>query len=191
MKGMMPVHEKAAVPRRLHPMPYRGHVRLSTRWVARLTLLDITRIFQFLGAHAKVGFEKRGTREPCEWRWDRVGGWLAGCGRMYEWGTPITPSGTCGCGKRIVVKAEAAMSTRHKLKAVDRWIPVSERQPPAGVEVLITVGETDNFPSGTWGVAHRSADNRWWAFRGHLLAEVPVLAWMPLPAFYRPKGDEG
>lgn len=48
MKGMMSIQDKAMVPIRLHPMPPRGHVRLSTRWVARMTLLDGVKMLRFL-----------------------------------------------------------------------------------------------------------------------------------------------
>ena len=76
--------------------------------------------------------------------------------------------------------------------AVQRWIPVSERLPLAGVEVLITVGKTENGPVATWGAASWDGYKRWWGFRGHPLGrtqDIPVLAWMPLPAPYPRKGE--
>jgi hypothetical protein len=45
---MMPMHEKAVVARRIYPIPPRGHVKLSTRWVQRLTLLDLFKIEKFV-----------------------------------------------------------------------------------------------------------------------------------------------
>jgi len=72
------------------------------------------------------------------------------------------------------------------------WTPVSAGLPGAGVDVLITVGPTEHGPLAVWGVASYDGYSRWWGFRGHHLgktAEVPVIAWRPLPEPYRVGGE--
>lgn len=91
--------------------------------------------------------------------------------------------------KLALLKAERDALASQLLDVAERWTPVGEQLPDAGVQVLITVGATENGPLATWGVATFDGLYRWWGFRGHHLGktkDIPVLAWRPLPAPYAP-----
>ena len=77
-----------------------------------------------------------------------------------------------------------------------QWIPVSERLPEEGHDVLITK-ESFKIRGYEQEVikAKRSADTRsgkieWWSPEFGTLTNKAVLAWMPLPEPYREEGEE-
>lgn len=58
-----------------------------------------------------------------------------------------------------------------------QWIPVSERLPEKGKDLLVYDGECVY-------VAYYY-DGKWWSSDYHLSGDRPVKAWMPLPEPYR------
>jgi hypothetical protein len=69
-----------------------------------------------------------------------------------------------------------------------RWIPVTERLPAYGEDVLISIG-------GYCNVGHIVSVNEEeqynWYFSGWYHLPNDVDAWMPLPEPYRKEGEEG
>ena len=62
--------------------------------------------------------------------------------------------------------------------AMSQWIPVSERLPEDGVDVLVSWGT----PEGELLIAHWRADEReWFDDEGKRVPAVGVTHWMPLP----------
>lgn len=66
-----------------------------------------------------------------------------------------------------------------------RWIPVSERLPKEGIEVLITT-KWDNITIG-----EMFCDNDWVIYEGTTNADIDdIKAWMPLPQPYTESEEE-
>lgn len=93
------------------------------------------------------------------------------------------------------LEAEETWYATHEYPPKTRWIPVSERLPEEGCDVLITKepfkikGYKQEVIKAKRSVDPRSGKIKWWSEFG-TLPNKAVLAWMPLPEPYREEGCE-
>lgn len=72
--------------------------------------------------------------------------------------------------------AQSTVNRIKKIPSAQEWIPVSERMPEVGHNVLIAVDD------GYVAEGCRAVDNTWVQYRwSTVLSEDKVIAWMPLP----------
>ena len=82
------------------------------------------------------------------------------------------------------------------LPSAQQWIPVSERLPEEGHDVLITKepfkikGYEQNVIIAERSVDPRSGKIEWWSPEYGTLTNKSVLAWMPLPEPWKGDNDE-
>ena len=101
-------------------------------------------------------------------------------------------------GELIIGGIEIALAVVKNLPTIEpepKWIPVSERLPEEGCDVLITKepfkikGYKQEVIKAKRSVDPRSGKIKWRSEFG-TLPNKAVLAWMPLPEPYRGEGDE-
>ena len=67
------------------------------------------------------------------------------------------------------------------------WIPCSTEMPPTGENVLVTLVDGAVTDGQRW----KPQEGKWFLFSDGVNGlDEDVLAWMPLPAPYRPEGDD-
>ena len=67
------------------------------------------------------------------------------------------------------------------------WIPCSTEMPPTGKNVLVTLVDGAVTDGNRW----KPQEGKWFLFSDGVNGlDEDVLAWMPLPAPYRPEGDD-
>ena len=76
---------------------------------------------------------------------------------------------------------------RGKKDAQPGWIPCSTEMPPTGKNVLVTLVDGAVTDGNRW----KPQEGKWFLFSDGVNGlDEDVLAWMPLPAPYRPEGDD-
>ena len=90
--------------------------------------------------------------------------------------------GAPGGARKLMVDAP-------EVKPEPKWIPVSERLPEDGQNILVTYKTTDKIHPCQYH--DDGSRNPWYSYIDQCRAHMNViLAWMPLPEPYREEGDE-
>lgn len=72
------------------------------------------------------------------------------------------------------------------LPSAQQWIPCSTEMPPTGKDVLVTLVDGAVTDGERW----KPQEGKWFLFSDGVNGlDEDVLAWMPLPAPYRPEGE--
>ena len=74
-----------------------------------------------------------------------------------------------------------------ELPSAQQWTPCSTEMPPTGKDVLVTLVDGAVTDGERW----KPQEGKWFLFSDGVNGlDEDVLAWMPLPAPYRPEGDD-
>ena len=84
-------------------------------------------------------------------------------------------------------KADDIYKAIKSVPSAQQWIPCSTEMPPTGKDVLVTLEGGTVTDGERW----EPQEGKWFLFGGGVNGlDEDVIAWMPLPAPYRPEGEE-